>query len=128
MRSVTAGEDPALAAEQMLVTLGAGLGRWIGAEGFRTLLDRTVREAVIDHPVLRRLGFLWNERGVVALVADQPLAEAAVASGMIAVVSGLIQLLGRIVGDEMALRLVERVGSPSSPEIDGPMQEGGIDA
>jgi hypothetical protein len=39
-----------------------------------------------------------------------------VAAGMVALVSRLTELLGRIIGEEMALRLVEQTGTPSGGE------------
>ena len=38
---------------------------------------------------------------------------AEVAAGMVALVAALIELLGRIIGEEMAVRLVEQTGIPS---------------
>lgn len=35
-----------------------------------------------------------------------------IADGMIAMVTALIELLGRIIGDEMAIRLVDQIGAP----------------
>jgi hypothetical protein len=35
---------------------------------------------------------------------------------MVALVSRLVELLGRIIGEEMALRLVEETGTPSGGE------------
>ena len=37
-----------------------------------------------------------------------------VAAGMVALVAGLGELLGRIIGEEMALRLVEQTSMPTS--------------
>jgi len=35
-----------------------------------------------------------------------------IADGMIAMVTALIELLGRIIGEEMSIRLVDQIGAP----------------
>jgi hypothetical protein len=108
----TAPEDVAAAAARLCAQLSGGLGRWIGGEGYRALLDRALALARAEHPAL---GNLSCDRG------DQPVTPADVrahgapkmAAGMVALVATLIELLGRMVGEEMAMRLVEQTGNPS---------------
>jgi hypothetical protein len=48
-----------------------------------------------------------------------------VAAGMITVIATLIELLGRIIGEDMAVRLVEQTGAPSPrEELSIPRQRG----
>jgi hypothetical protein len=50
-----------------------------------------------------------------------------VAAGLVALVTALIELLGRIIGEEMAVRLVEQIGIPSAPGVVSTEPEGGRD-
>jgi hypothetical protein len=123
----SAPEDVAAAAARLCAQLSAGLGRWIGGEGYRALLDRSLALARAEHPAL---GSLSCDRG------DQPVTPAAVrshgaaevAAGMVALVATLIEVLGRMVGEEMAVRLVEQTGNPSPRGVVSNEPEGGRDA
>jgi hypothetical protein len=108
----TAPEEVAAAAERMCTELRTGLGRWIGVDGYRALLDRALGLARAEHPALADLPCLGGDLpAAVAVVRAQ--GAGAVAAGLVALVAALIELLGRIIGDEMALRLVEQLGMPS---------------
>jgi hypothetical protein len=122
----TAPEDVAAAAERMCLQLRVGLRRWIGAEGYRALLDRALGQVRTKHPVLGSLS---------CLVGDEPVSAEAVrthgagevAAGLVALVATLIELLGRIIGEEMAVRLVEQIGVPSPRGALSTEPEGGQD-
>jgi hypothetical protein len=122
----SAPEDVAAAAERMCNDLRLGLGRWVGAAGYRALLDRALGLARVEHPALG---------GVSALGGDEPVITAAVrargvgevAAGLVALVAVVTELLGRIIGDEMAARLVEQIGTPSPREVVSTETEGGRD-
>lgn len=122
----SAPEEVAAAAVRLCALLRAGLGRWVGAEGYRALLDRALGLARAEHPAL---GSLSCHRG------DEPVTTAAVrahgaaevAAGMVVLVATLIELLGRIVGEEMAVRLVEQTGTPSPRGVVSTETEGGRD-
>jgi hypothetical protein len=108
-------EEVVAAAERTCIQLRAGLGRWIGAMGYRALLDRALILARAEHPALGSLsGYGGDEAMITAAVRTHGAAE--VAAGMVALVSRLVELLGRIIGEEMALRLVEQTGTPSGGE------------
>lgn len=107
-----APEEVAAAAERICTQLRAGLGRWIGAAGYRALLDRALGLAREEHPALAGFSCLGGEEPVTtAAVRAQGAGE--VAAGLVALVAALIELLSRIVGEEMAVRLVEQIGIPS---------------
>jgi len=120
--SATPG-DVAAAATRLCNQLRAGLGRWVGGEGYRALLARAHNQTREEHPAL---GSLSCDRGDEPVTAEAVRAHgtAAAAAAIVALVAALIDLLGRIVGEEMAVRLVEQAGSPSPrgnlrPEIEG---------
>jgi hypothetical protein len=112
------------AAERMSLQLRAGLGRWVGLDGYRALLERALSLTRTEHPVLESLS-LHGGDGVPRGSRRAPDA-ADVAAGMIALVTTLIELLTRIIGEEMAVRLVEQVGIPGPRKILG-TNTGGYD-
>jgi len=106
----TAGATPeavAANAERVCVQLGAGLARWIGPGGYRALLHRALERERGEHPVLRTFSCHGGEDQMIAAAARDHGPDE-VAAGMVAVVATMIDLLGRIVGEEMAVRLVEQ--------------------
>jgi hypothetical protein len=103
----TSPEEIASAAERTCTDLYTGLSRWIGTMGYRILFDRALAMARAEHPVLGGLECLGGDQPVSAHI--QPADGAPdVAAGMVALVAILVELLGRIVGEEMAVRLVEQ--------------------
>ncbi|HEU4680568.1 MAG TPA: hypothetical protein VFS51_02405, partial [Gemmatimonadales bacterium] len=50
-----APEEMAVAAEQGCARLRAALTRWIGADGYRALVDRALEQARAAHPALAGL-------------------------------------------------------------------------
>jgi hypothetical protein len=108
-------EEVVAATERTCIQLRAGLGRWIGAMGYRALLDRALVLARAEHPVLGSLSCYGGDE-VMLTAALRTHGAAEMAAGMVALVSRLVDLLGRIIGEEMALRLVEQTGTPSGRE------------
>ena len=104
----------ARAAEQLGARVRLGLGRWIGADAYQTLLQRAAATARSTHPSLNDVAGL-SENASVTLAAVRVHGAAAVVDGVVAVVALVIELLGRIIGQEMARHLVEQCGAPSPP-------------
>ncbi len=107
--------DPVAAAERVLADLADTLAPWFGVYGYRALLTRSLVLAQAEHPVLASV----RVRAPTAVVLDG-LAEAAEAhgpevlvDGVAALVAAVTALLGRVIGDDMALNLVE--GSMGGP-------------
>lgn len=99
--------------------LAEALARWFGPYGYHALLTRALAEASVRHPVLAAV----RVRDPLTPVLDG-LDEAletndpdAVLEGVTAVVAGVIALLARVIGEDMALRLVEQ-------SMDGPAPNG----
>ena len=100
-------EDVAAAATRTCTQLQAGLARWVGTEGYRALIDRALLLARAEHPVLGGLSCHGGDQpATTAAVRAHSAAE--VATGMVALVATLIDLLSRIVGEEMAVELVNQ--------------------
>ena len=106
-------------AARVTTRLAESLARWFGPYGYHALLTRALSEAVSQHPVLADV----RVRDPLAPVLDG-LDDAlkthdpdAVLEGVVAVVAGVIALLARVIGEDMALRLVEH-------SMDGPARNG----
>jgi len=100
-------EDVAVAATRMCTELRVGLTRWVGAMGYRALIDRALLLARAEHPALGSLS-CHGEAEPVTTAAVRAHSAAEVATGMVALVATLIDLLSRIVGEEMAVELVNQ--------------------
>jgi hypothetical protein len=100
-------EEVAATAERTCTQLQAGLTRWVGAMGYRALIDRALLLARAEH---RALGSLSCHGGDQLLTAAAVRAHSAdeVVTGMVALVATLIELLSAIVGEEMAVQLVNQ--------------------
>jgi hypothetical protein len=92
--------------------LHVGLGRWIGTEGYQALVDRALAQTRAEHPSLDGFSCLGGDgSGTVAAMGAHGTAQ--VSAGLVAMVTAVIELLGRIIGAEMAVRLVEQIAVPS---------------
>ena len=113
--SASTDEEVAAAADRLCLELHNGLSRWIGVEGYRTLQDRALQEIIAEHPALGKLSFGGNDE-TANLLAVRESGRKEVADGMVALVALVVELLGRIIGIEMALRLVEHWGDRARAE------------
>jgi hypothetical protein len=105
-------EAVAAGADHLWSGLSTRLGRWIGASGYHALLNRALDIARSEHACLKDLSCGGGEAAIVAMTArTQGAGE--VADSMVTVTAGLIDLLGRIVGEDMAIHLVNQVTAPS---------------
>lgn len=127
---IDAGEsadDFTIAVAGLFGKLRLGLGRWIGVEGYRALFDRAIAASQGKHPALIGLNPLGGEKEAgVAAAVDQHGATA-VAAGLVALIAALVDLLGRIIGEAMAIQLVEQIGVPSARGIVSTEVSGGSD-
>lgn len=105
-------EEVSAAVERTCSHLRVELGRWIGVEGHRMLLYRALDLTRAEHPALDGLSCLGGD-GTQTMAAVRVHGAAQVAGGMVALVTTLIELLGRIIGEDMAMHLVEQNIIPS---------------
>jgi hypothetical protein len=105
------------AAELLCARLRTELGRWIGADGYRVLLERALGLARAEHAALRDLSCFGGDEAATTN-AVQTHGAAQVGDAIVTLLTALIELLGRIIGDEMAVQLVEQIdlASPSAAE------------
>jgi len=106
-------EEVAAAVELLCTQLGTALGRWIGADGYRVLLDRALGLARVENAALRDLSCLGGDEAATRK-AVQTHGAAEVGEAFLTFLTVLVEILGRIIGDEMAVHLVEQIGGASS--------------
>jgi hypothetical protein len=121
-----APEEVAEATERVCTQLRADLGRWIGDEGYCALLNRALGLVRVEHHALGGLACLGGDEPATA-AAVQANSAGEVAAGLVALMAVLIDLLGRIIGEQMAVRLVDQVGMPNPREAVNTATEGGLD-
>jgi hypothetical protein len=109
--------DVSAAVGRLCSELATVLGRWIGADGFRALLQRAYAIARTPHPVLDGFSCLGGKQTESTAVAVQMHGAEEVAAGIVALLTALIELLGRIIGEEMAMHLVAQIEIPSSRAV-----------
>jgi hypothetical protein len=109
-------DDLVSAAESVFRRLHDHLSRWFGFEGYDALVARTIDRARVAHPVLRSLDTAIPPKGngrareevrmasIAAALRALPPAEAA--DALVGMLGTFISLLGRLVGDDMAVRLI----------------------
>ena len=102
-----APEDVALAATRMCTELRAGLTRGVGSMAYRALIDRALLLARAEHPALGSLSCHGGDEPVTTAAVRAHSADE-VTTGMVALVATLIELLSGIVGEEMAVELVNQ--------------------
>lgn len=99
-------------ANRLCADLRIGMVRWIGGEAYRALLARALGETRPGHPALEGLTCFGEDEPAIRAAVRKHGADA-MAAGMLAVLRAMIALLGRIMGDEMAVHLVEQNCAPS---------------
>ena len=107
----SAPQHVASAAERLCAQSREGLGRWIGAQGYRALFDRALGMARAEHPALRGMSCLGGDEAAIT-AAVRANGHGQVVEGMVAWLAAMMELLGRIIGEETAVRLVEQTAMP----------------
>lgn len=109
-----AGAASARAAANACGHLYKELSRWVGREGCHAMFARALTEARSDHPALAQIRLHARSDPYVEGVAESIMANgdpptAAALESMLAV---LVDLLRRLIGNDMANQLIERSLSP----------------
>jgi ribosomal protein S12 methylthiotransferase accessory factor YcaO len=112
------GSDTTAAADRVCRRVSDELARWIGHDGCRALFARSLATAQAEgHPVLDAVR--TSARSVYCLdgltASAARYGAAAANDGAAAILSALIELLGRLIGDDMALHLVEQSTPAAEP-------------
>jgi hypothetical protein len=111
----TGGDTAAHAAAAACDHLYQDLSRWIGLDGCHTLFTRALAQARIDHPLLEEIQLRPGSEPYVEGVTETTDAYGAAqtAEALESMLVGLVELLGRLIGDDMAMKLIELTLSKS---------------
>lgn len=104
------GHTSARAAAAAVDQLYRELSRWVGADGCHALFTRALAQAKVEYPALDQIQLHARSDPYIDGVAETIMAhgDPATAEGIEAMLVHLIQLLGRLIGDDMATKLIER--------------------
>lgn len=122
-RERSAAGDPAMTAaalQRACVRVSANLRDAVGDDGRDALLARALARAESGHPVLKDIRRLNNGAvhldGVVASVEAHGVAP--VTAAIEALLAALLEVLGRLIGEDMAMKLLDH-------DLPGPSPDGG---
>lgn len=104
------GVTPARAAAAAGDHLYWELSRWVGRDGCHALFTRALAQARTDYPVLEEIRLRAESEPYVEGVAEIIMAhgDAATSEALESMLMRLVELLGRLIGDDMAMKLIER--------------------
>jgi hypothetical protein len=104
------GHTSARAAAAACDQLYRELSRWVGRDGCHALFTRALAQARTDFPVLEEIQLRAQSEPYVEGVAETIMAhgDAATAEALESMLVRLVELLGRLIGDDMAMKLIER--------------------
>jgi hypothetical protein len=86
------------------------LSRWVGPDGCHALFTRALAQAQAEYPVLGQIQLRARSEPYIDGVAATIMAngDAATAEALESMLVRLVELLGRLIGDDMAMKLIER--------------------
>jgi hypothetical protein len=86
------------------------LSRWVGPDGCHALFTRALAQARTEYPVLGQIQLRARSDPYIDGVPETIMGhgDPATAAGLEAMLVNLIELLGRLIGDDMATKLIER--------------------
>ena len=115
-RSERAGGDTAArAAAAACDHLYRELSRWVGSDGCNALFTRALAQARTEYPALGKIQLRSRSEPYIDGVAETIMAhgDAATTEALESMLAHLVELLGRLIGDDMAMKLIERSLSAS---------------
>lgn len=100
---------PARAAAAACTHLYRELSRWVGPDGCHALFTRARAQALAEHPALQEIQLRSRSEPYIDAVAETIMAhgDAATAVALERMIVHLVELLGRLIGDDMAEKLIE---------------------
>jgi hypothetical protein len=98
------------ATERVCGRVSANLSRWFGIDGTNALFARALVRAQADHPALANVRYAHRSAVCLERLAESARIHGAdaAADGVAAILAALIQLLGRLIGQDITLRLIEQ--------------------
>ena len=106
----TGADTAARAAASACDHLYRELARWVGVDGCHALFTRALTQARVEHPALTQIQLHARSDPYVDGLAATIMAygDAATAEALASMLVRLLELLGRLIGDDMATKLVGR--------------------
>jgi len=100
----------AAATDQVCGRVSANLSRWFGIDGTNALFARALVQAQADHPALANVRYSHQSAVCLERLVESARIHGAnaAADGVAAILTALIELLGRLIGLDIAMRLVEQ--------------------
>jgi hypothetical protein len=94
------------------------LSQWVGPDGCHALFTRALAQARTEYPALEQIQLHARSEPYVEGVAETIMAhgDAATAEALESMLVRLIELLGRLIGDDMAMKLIQRSLAASEPD------------
>jgi len=109
------GDNRARATAAACDRLYRELSRWVGLDGCYALFSRALARARTDYPALAQIEIRARSQPHIDVVAETIMARGddATADGLEFMLERLIELLGRLIGEDMATKLIERSLAPA---------------
>ncbi|MBC8087192.1 MAG: hypothetical protein H7Z40_07975 [Phycisphaerae bacterium] len=108
--------EAATTASEVLTKLQVGLGRWIGTASYNMLFSRALNMTRADFPVLEGLASS-SATASELLTLMQAADRSTITSGLTALIATIIELLGRLIGHDVAIQLVEHLGPTDARSV-----------
>jgi hypothetical protein len=104
------GDTRARAAAAACDHLYRELSRWVGPDGCHALFTRALAQARTEYPALGQIQLRARSEPYIDGVAETIMAhgDASTAEALESMLVRLVELLGRLIGDDMAMKLIER--------------------
>ena len=86
------------------------LSRWVGPDGCHALFARALAETRPQYPALEKIQLRPRSEPYIEGIADSIMArgDPETAEALESMLIRLVELLGRLIGDDMAMKLIER--------------------
>ena len=93
------------------------LSRWVGPDGCRVLLVRALTRTKQHHPALANVEVVSHSAPVLdgVLESVEQNGEQAVAAGLTTTLVQLFELLRRVIGDDLTVKLAEQITAGATP-------------
>lgn len=100
-----------------------GLSQWVGPDGCHALINRAVNRAAQTHPILHNVKIDTNSAPIVIAVEDVvgTHGAAAVAAALNATLVEFFELLVRVVGEDLTMKLAQQVTAHDPTDV-GPVE------
>jgi hypothetical protein len=104
------GDTAARAAAAACDNLYRELSRWVGPDGCHALFARALAETRPQYPALEKIQLRPRSEPYIEGIADSIMArgDPETAEALESMLIRLVELLGRLIGDDMAMKLIER--------------------